>query len=648
VRAVEAGATESYALMDDGSVRAWGQIRCDGGVTARVEPHPVALPLVGGDVRQLSSGSQWTLFLKKDGTVLSCGKGAPVSGRPPGDALVPLAVTGLGPGSGVVDVTAGQEGGLALKDDGSVWAWGLNANGWLSPAGVPLGGAAPAPVELELPPGPPVVDVDVRNACHALALRADGSVLAWGCDYFGQVGDGPSQTGAPVTTPTVIDLQGSTAYGVSASQWNSLVLARPADDGEWERPATWVEASVADATAGEGGGAFAISLSAALPHDVTVEWSAVEAGTADGADVAFGGHAATVPAGATSVEVPAPVLDDARDEDDETFTIVLRKASNGIRLDRSQATATIADDDGPPAVSARPATVAEGGTSLTDATLAVELSEASGKPVEVAFATADGAATSPDDYQAASGSVAFEPGQRKAFVHVAVRGDTVVEPTEALTLALSEPENATLGDAEATLTIADDDPLALAVESPEVPEGDDGAAPATFTVTLEPAPPAGNVESERTLVVRIDKTAPTVSCTASPHELWPPNHKLVPITVAVEVADAAAGSHGVVLESVTSNEPDDARGGGDGKTVEDIQGFEPGTNDTAGLIRAERAGTGNDRVYTLTYVARDRARNEQICRTTVTVPHSRHREAAARRGAPRPTVAHGARSSIGT
>ena len=79
--------------------------------------------------------------------------------------------------------------------------------------------------------------------------------------------------------------------------------------------------------------------------------------------------------------VDAPVKDDAIDEDDETFTVVVKEASNGIQLDRSQATVTIADDDAAPSVSVRSASVVEGDTSLTDAPVKVRLSAPSGKPV---------------------------------------------------------------------------------------------------------------------------------------------------------------------------------------------------------------------------------------------------------------------------
>jgi hypothetical protein len=132
---------------------------------------------------------------------------------------------------------------------------------------------------------------------------------------------------------------------------------------------------------------------------------------------------------------------------------------------------------------------------------------------------------------------------------------------------------------------------------------------------------AGNVEVEKTLVVRIDKTAPTVSCTVKPGTLWPADHKLVPVTATVKVTDGRSGPAGFTLSSVTSNEPDDAPGNGDGATTGDIRAFDLGTADVAGQLRAERADAGHGRVYTLTYVARDAAGDQRTCTTTVSVPH---------------------------
>jgi hypothetical protein len=145
-------------------------------------------------------------------------------------------------------------------------------------------------------------------------------------------------------------------------------------------------------------------------------------------------------------------------------------------------------------------------------------------------------------------------------------------------------------------------------------------AEGTTTIAFAAKDNAGNAEAEQTLVVRIDKTAPAMTCTAKPGRLWPPDHRLVPVTVKVEVQDGGSGATGFRLASVTSNEPDDAPGNGDGATAGDIRDFDAGTADVAGRLRAERAGRGSGRVYTLTYVGRDAAGNERTCVTTVTVP----------------------------
>jgi hypothetical protein len=122
------------------------------------------------------------------------------------------------------------------------------------------------------------------------------------------------------------------------------------------------------------------------------------------------------------------------------------------------------------------------------------------------------------------------------------------------------------------------------------------------------------------VTIKIDKTPPTVSCSVTPDTLWPPNHKLVAVTATVTVNDALSGKAGFVLQSVTSNEPDD--GLGDGDTANDIQGFSVGTPSVTGQLRAERSGSGNGRIYTLVYQGKDIAGNQATCSTTVRVPKS--------------------------
>ena len=149
------------------------------------------------------------------------------------------------------------------------------------------------------------------------------------------------------------------------------------------------------------------------------------------------------------------------------------------------------------------------------------------------------------------------------------------------------------------------------------------SAEGTTTLTYFAVDNAGNQETAKTLTVRIDKTAPTVTCSVGPNVLWPPNHQMVPVTAVVTVNDAGSGPAGFTLTSVISSEPD--LGLGDGDRPNDIQGFTIGGASGSGQLRAERSGLGSGRIYTLTYTGRDVAGNSATCAATETVPHDRRR-----------------------
>ena len=101
--------------------------------------------------------------------------------------------------------------------------------------------------------------------------------------------------------------------------------------------------------------------------------------------------------------------------------------------------------------------VAEGDTGTVPATFAVSLSEPSTASVTVHFATANGSATAPADYAAASGTVTFAPGQTDATVTVDVNGDTVDELDEQFAVELSAAVGAAVTDGQGVGTILDDD-----------------------------------------------------------------------------------------------------------------------------------------------------------------------------------------------
>ena len=144
-----------------------------------------------------------------------------------------------------------------------------------------------------------------------------------------------------------------------------------------------------------------------------------------------------------------------------------------------------------------------------------------------------------------------------------------------------------------------------------------GVTTATLTATVGEGAP----ESDSVTVTVEDTQPPVVRVTAEPGYLWPPNHKLREVEVKVRVRDACGDEDDVEVEltEARSNEPDN--GSGDGNTVNDIQGDDIGTDDRSVLLRAERAGNGDGRVYTLTYRASDADDNQTDAEAKVYVPH---------------------------
>ena len=148
----------------------------------------------------------------------------------------------------------------------------------------------------------------------------------------------------------------------------------------------------------------------------------------------------------------------------------------------------------PPTISVANATVAEGNSGSRNLAFTASLSKASTTAVSVNYATSNGTATAGQDYTAASGTVTFAPGVLSQQVNVAVTGDTVVEPSETLTVTLSNPTGATLSTATATGTITNDDttpatvaPPTISVANTTVAEGNSGSRNLAFTVSLSKA-----------------------------------------------------------------------------------------------------------------------------------------------------------------
>ena len=179
------------------------------------------------------------------------------------------------------------------------------------------------------------------------------------------------------------------------------------------------------------------------------------------------------------------------------------------------------------------------------------------------------------------------------------------------------------------------------------PDGDDltyawSAPNITFDDPTSPTPTAsfplgattvtllvsdGSLDDTDEVVVTVeDTTPPTVTVTLDPATLWPPNHKLAPVHATVVVADACDGAPVVRLVSATSDEPDD--GLGDGDKPFDVQVVGPAELPVDFLLRSERQGSGDGRVYTICYEAEDESGNVGAGCATVTVTHDQPLAAA--------------------
>jgi alpha-tubulin suppressor-like RCC1 family protein len=194
---VAGGGTHSIGLKSDGTVWTWGYNlygQLGLGYTNSFENTPVNVPSLSGIIR-IAAGNTHTTVLKNDGTVWSFGRN--LSGQL-GDGTTaqratPVRVSGL---SGVVDIAAGPEGGhtLALKSDGTVWAWGAANDGQLGEGTNVSKRLTPVQVT-----NLNQVAAIAAGASHSLAMKSDGTVWVWGRNQSGQLGIGSTNNvSAPV------------------------------------------------------------------------------------------------------------------------------------------------------------------------------------------------------------------------------------------------------------------------------------------------------------------------------------------------------------------------------------------------------------------------------------------------------------------
>jgi len=198
VRAIMGGELHNFALTSDGSVWAWGDNSFGqlGNGTTNNASSPVQTGLGStpplASVTRLGGRPYFSLAVKSDGTIWAWGMnryGEMGNGTVSPMVTVPGLVSNSAPGGPInnaLQVTCGFQFGAALATNGTVWTWGSGSHGEL---GNGTTGSSYIPSQV---PGLTNVTAISAGWFHILALKSDRTVWAWGENANGQLGDGTS------------------------------------------------------------------------------------------------------------------------------------------------------------------------------------------------------------------------------------------------------------------------------------------------------------------------------------------------------------------------------------------------------------------------------------------------------------------------
>jgi alpha-tubulin suppressor-like RCC1 family protein len=198
VKMVSAGNGYTVALKNDGTVWAWGENTY--GMTGNSQSGNTLTPSKVEGLRniiKIDAGYDHTLALRDDGTVWGWGDGEEnklCNGQGyygTATVNVPVQVSGLPPAA---DIAAADHSSMVLDRDGSIYVWGSNGDGQYG-NGIDLWTPATSPQKV---PGLDSVVSLAAGLGHCVAIKKDGSLWAWGKNDEGQVQPG---RGKKVMTP---------------------------------------------------------------------------------------------------------------------------------------------------------------------------------------------------------------------------------------------------------------------------------------------------------------------------------------------------------------------------------------------------------------------------------------------------------------
>jgi alpha-tubulin suppressor-like RCC1 family protein len=202
------GVAHTLAIKKDGSLWAWGNNiygQLGLGISSLSIPTPTRVSPIGVTWNSVSCGYAHTLAIKSDGTLWAWGYN--IAGQlglgDGGSGTQRYSPVKVGEDNDWASVSCGWTHTLALKTDGSLWAWGSNYHGQLG-LGY-FGGSVLAP-ERVLPIGVTWDSVSCGDF-HTLAIKSDGTLWAWGSNQFGQLGLGNSGFETNKNTPVPVGQQ---------------------------------------------------------------------------------------------------------------------------------------------------------------------------------------------------------------------------------------------------------------------------------------------------------------------------------------------------------------------------------------------------------------------------------------------------------
>lgn len=233
VQVAAGSGAQSLAVLSDGTVWAWGSNFYGqlGNGTATDSPVtvPVQVPGLTGIVA-VAAGFEHDLALREDGTVWAWGgnpDGQMGNGTTGSPELTPVEVTGL---TGVTKIAAGALFSLALRSDGTVWAWGDNSMGQLG-NGTMTSSAVPVRVTGLSQVRSIAAGADASYAINTRSITALTSVWAWGGNERGQLGDGTLTTHTTPEQVTGISAPG--IAGIAAGKESAVALGTDGSVWGW-------------------------------------------------------------------------------------------------------------------------------------------------------------------------------------------------------------------------------------------------------------------------------------------------------------------------------------------------------------------------------------------------------------------------------